>query len=138
MRLALLDESNPEFPSVTEALNQPDGLLAVGGNLLPGTLCKAYERAIFPWYTDNEPILWWSPSNRCVLMPESFHISRSLRRILRQKYYSVTSNKCFREVVLACSKPRDNCGTWISAEMIDAYSDLHQHGQAHSIEVWDK
>ena len=94
MRLALLDESNPEFPSVTEALNQPDGLLAVGGNLLPGTLCKAYERAIFPWYTDNEPILWWSPSNRCVLMPESFHISRSLRRILRQKYYSAATMRC--------------------------------------------
>lgn len=138
MRLTLLEESNPVFPSVTEALSQPDGLLAVGGNLYPETLSKAYERAIFPWYTDDEPILWWSPSNRCVLMPENFYISRSLRRVLRQKYYSVTSDMCFRDVVVACSKPRDSCGTWINSAMIDAYSDLHNQGQAHSIEVWDK
>ena len=138
MKLALLEESNPDFPPVSEALSQPDGLLAIGGNLRPETLSKAYERAIFPWYTEEDPILWWSPSNRCVLMPESFYISSSLRRILRQKYYSVTSDKCFREVVLACSKPRGDGGTWINSAMIDAYSDLHQHGQAHSIEVWDK
>ena len=138
MRLTLLEESNPVFPSVTEALNQPDGLLAVGGNLYPETLSKAYERAIFPWYTDDGPILWWSPSNRCVLMPKNFYISRSLRRVLRQENYSVTSDTCFRDVVIACSKPRDSCGTWINSAMIDAYSDLHNQGQAHSIEVWDK
>ena len=138
MKLAMLDEFNPEFPPVNEALDEPDGLLAIGGNLYPKTLAKAYERAIFPWYTEEEPILWWSPSNRCVLMPNNFYISKSLRRILRQNYYSVTSNKCFREVVLACSKPRGEGGTWIGPAMVDAYSNLHQHGKAHSIEVWDK
>ena len=99
MRLTLLDEGNPEFPPPTDALVQPDGLLAVGGNLAPDTLIRAYRNGIFPWYQDNDPILWWSPSRRCILRPCTFHVSSSLRRILRRTFYYVTSNVCFRDVV---------------------------------------
>lgn len=137
MRLTLLDEGNPEFPPPTDALVQPDGLLAVGGNLAPDTLIRAYRNGIFPWYQDNDPILWWSPSRRCILRPCNFHVSSSLRRILRRNFYYVTSNVCFRDVVLACSRPRGDGGTWITSEMVEAYCKLHQLGNAHSIEVWD-
>ena len=95
MNLAVLDSDNPTFPHPSTALQDPDGLLAVGGNLEPETLMAAYRRGIFPWYQDDDPLLWWSPGERCVIRPDHFHISTSLRRQLRQARYQVTSDKAF-------------------------------------------
>jgi leucyl/phenylalanyl-tRNA--protein transferase len=137
MRLALLDDNYPQFPSVSEALGEPDGLLAVGGNLDPETLISAYRKGIFPWYQDDSPILWWSPSRRCLISPSKFHISSSLRRELRQRKYSITSNVCFQDVVLACAKSRGDGGTWITEQMLNAYTQLRDLHIAHSVEVWN-
>jgi leucyl/phenylalanyl-tRNA--protein transferase len=146
MNLCLLDADQPQFPSPnTAALEEPDGLLAVGGNLLPETLLSAYRQGIFPWFQDDDPILWWSPAERCVILPDQLHISKSLRRTLRKASYSVTTDKAFAQVVRACAAPRPSGngddgdslqGTWIGPEMIEAYNKLHQMGSAHSVEVW--
>lgn len=137
MQIPLLDSEDSEFPDPRNALAEPDGLLAAGGNLLPTTLLKAYRQGIFPWYQDDDPILWWSPATRCVLKPSSFHCSKSLRKTLRRNNYTVTTNRAFTEVISACSDPRDiEGGTWITDEMITAYIELHHQGYAHSIEVW--
>jgi leucyl/phenylalanyl-tRNA--protein transferase len=146
MNLCLLDADQPRFPSPnTAALEEPDGLLAVGGNLLPETLISAYRQGVFPWFQDDDPILWWSPAERCVILPERLHISKSLRKTLRKAQYSVTTDTVFAEVVTACAMPRiEGSGgdrttieaTWIGPEMIDAYNQLHQLGWAHSVEVW--
>ncbi|MDP4987263.1 MAG: leucyl/phenylalanyl-tRNA--protein transferase, partial [Porticoccaceae bacterium] len=95
MRLPLLDRDEPEFPDPRWALSEPDGLLAVGGNLAETTLLQAYDRGIFPWYQTPDPILWWSPSIRCVIEPAQFHCSKSLRKVLRRNDYSVTTNRAF-------------------------------------------
>ena len=137
MNLAVLDPNNPLFPKPSAAFQDPDGLLAVGGNLEPETLLAAYRQGIFPWYQDDDPILWWSPGERCVIRPDNFYISTSLRRQLRQAHYQVTSDKAFFEVISACAEPRGDGGTWITTEMIDAYTRLHEYGNAHSVEVWD-
>ena len=137
MNLVVLDSDHPIFPHASTALQEPDGLLAVGGNLEPETLMAAYRRGIFPWYQDDDPLLWWSPGERCVIRPDHFHISTSLRRQLRQARYQVTSDKAFFEVITACAEPRGDGGTWITSEMIDAYNRLHECGNAHSVEVWD-
>jgi leucyl/phenylalanyl-tRNA--protein transferase len=137
MQIPLLDQEDPKFPDPQGALAEPDGLLAAGGNLYPATLLNAYRQGIFPWYQDEDPILWWSPATRCVLQPTSFHCSKSLAKALRRSNYSVTTNRAFAEVISACSDPRDiEGGTWITDEMISAYNDLHKQGYAHSIEVW--
>ena len=137
MNLCVLDDKAPEFPHPNSAAEEFDGLLAVGGNLEPTTLLAAYRQGIFPWYQDDDPILWWSPAQRCVLEPSEIHISNSLRRCLRRQNYQITINKAFDRVIEACAAPRDkDAGTWIVPSMIRAYNQLHQLGHAHSVEVW--
>ncbi|HHJ38248.1 MAG: leucyl/phenylalanyl-tRNA--protein transferase [Methylothermaceae bacteria B42] len=139
--LTLLDpsDSHQDFPPIDEALSDPNGLLAVGGNLSPNRLLNAYRQGIFPWYNEGEPILWWSPDPRLVLFPEKLKVSRSLRKILKQKKFSVTFDQDFTGVIEACARPRIGYvgdGTWITPEMKLAYIRLHQLGHAHSVEAW--
>jgi len=138
-RVVWLSASDPPdaFPPVEAALREPDGLLAAGGDLSTERLLCAYRRGIFPWYDDAQPVLWWSPNPRCVFRQGDFHVSRRLRRYLRQSSAEVRFNTSFGEVIDACAAPRvAECGTWITAEMIDAYAQLHRDGWAHSIEIW--
>jgi leucyl/phenylalanyl-tRNA---protein transferase len=125
------------FPPVDQA--SPEGLLAVGGDLRPERLLEAYRHGIFPWYNDDQPILWWSPDPRTVLFPEKLHISRSLKRSFRPGIFTVTLDRCFNEVVRQCAGPRPQYpegGTWITPAMFEAYSALHDDGYAHSVETW--
>ena len=127
----------PRFPPIDSALAEPNGLLAAGGDLSPERLLAAYRLGIFPWYAAGEPILWWSPEPRMVLVPSEFALSRSLAKTLRNRRYEVRADSAFTQVVSACAAPRrDADGTWISAEMQAAYLHLHQLGHAHSIETW--
>jgi leucyl/phenylalanyl-tRNA--protein transferase len=130
----LLDE--PIFPPPDYA--DPSGLLAVGGDLSSERLLEAYRLGIFPWYSDDQPILWWSPDPRFVLHLEEFHVSRSLRKKLNQGIFQVTADRAFDEVVAGCAAvPRaGQNGTWITAEMQEAYNELHGLGYAHSVETW--
>jgi len=134
----LSPDSPPDaFPDVELALEEPDGLLAAGGDLQSERLLSAYERGIFPWYEEGQPILWWSPDPRCVLRPEQFHYSRSLKRALRNSDCELRSNTSFAAVIAACAEPRrGQAGTWITNDMIAAFSALHDEGWAHSLEVW--
>lgn len=128
----------PVFPPVEQALAEPNGLLAAGGDLSPARLLAAYRRGIFPWYSAGEPILWWSPDPRMALFPAELKISRSLAKALRNKPYEVTFDTAFGQVMAACaaaSRPGQH-GTWITAEMQSAYGKLHELGYAHSVEVW--
>ena len=125
------------FPPAEEALDDPDGLLAVGGDLSADRLQLAYRNGIFPWFSDDQPILWWSPNPRCVLIPGKVHVSRSLRRTLNKQHFRVTSDQCFGRIIRLCASTRAE-GTWITDDMIDAYSELHRLGIAHSIEVWNQ
>jgi leucyl/phenylalanyl-tRNA---protein transferase len=128
-----------QFPDVRLALKDPDGLLALGGDLSPERLTAAYRHGVFPWYSDDQPILWWSPNPRSVLQPDGIKISRSLRKTLRKALFSVTFDQAFADVVEACSQPRgtdDHSGTWITDEMKQGYLQLHQQGVAHSVECW--
>lgn len=126
-----------EFPEVSSALAEPNGLLAIGGSLTPECLLTAYRRGIFPWYSEDQPILWWSPDPRMVLFPERLKVSRSLRKTLRQSRYTVTLDRAFVEVMEGCAQPRaDEAGTWITPEMLHAYTRLHELGYAHSAEAW--
>ncbi|SDZ81864.1 leucyl/phenylalanyl-tRNA--protein transferase [Microbulbifer marinus] len=135
--LTLLDENRIEFPPTRRALRDPNGLLAIGGKLTPAWLLAAYRRGIFPWYSDDQPILWWSPSPRCVVIPELFRIGRSLRKELRRGHFRVTFDQAFDQVIEACRAPRaDAEGTWITDEMQAAYEEMHRLGHAHSVEVW--
>jgi len=132
-------DSDPEsgFPPAEQALEYPAGLLAAGGDLSPTRLVNAYRHGIFPWYSDDQPILWWSPAPRCVVFPSTVHISRRLRRRFNQGRYTLTADHAFPRVISACANPRDeNDGTWITAEMEMAYTRLHELGIAHSVEVW--
>lgn len=134
-----LDPGNPgsPFPPVQYALREPDGLLALGGDLSPTRLLNAYRQGIFPWYSDGQPILWWSPDPRSILVPDHLHVSRSLRKALRKAPYRITLDQAFDQVIQACSEPRDYAdGTWITAEMLAAYRQLHEIGYAHSVEAW--
>ncbi|MCK9387625.1 MAG: leucyl/phenylalanyl-tRNA--protein transferase [Sulfuritalea sp.] len=126
------------FPPPEQALAEPNGLLAAGGDLSPQRLLAAYRRGIFPWYSADEPILWWSPDPRMVLLPDELKISRSLAKTLRNANYEVRLDSAFGDVVRACAgKPRDGqSGTWISREMQTAYGELHRIGHAHSVETW--
>nr|VFJ57460.1 MAG: leucyl/phenylalanyl-tRNA--protein transferase [Candidatus Kentron sp. DK] len=118
-------------------MTEPNGLLAMGGDLEPDRLLLAYRGGIFPWYSEGEPILWWSPDPRAVLFPEEIHLSRRLMRTLRQGHFQVTHNRCFADVVRGCAAPRpESGGTWITGEMRRAYLRLHELGFAHSIECW--
>lgn len=135
----LSDEIAPTwFPPVSEALREPAGLLAVGGDLSPQRLAAAYARGIFPWYGEGEPVLWWSPDPREVLVPAEFHRSRSLARRLRSGAFRITRDTVFVEVIRACADlRRDGPGTWITDDMREAYIELHRQGRAHSIETWE-
>ena len=134
-----LDPYAPEvpFPPLTNALKEPDGLLAFGGDLSITRLLNAYRHGIFPWYSEGQPIMWWSPDPRTVLFPAELKISRSLRKTLKQKPFEITVNKAFELVVLTCAEPRaHDVGTWITPEMYRAYCRMHKHGHAHSVEAW--
>ena len=124
------------FPPVEYA--EPDGLLAIGGDLSLSRLLTAYRQGIFPWYSEGEPLLWWSPAPRLVLFPENYHLPRRLARTIRQKKFQVTADTAFAEVITACGKLRRESGegTWITDDMIAAYTLLHTRGFAHSIECW--
>lgn len=131
-----LDEGDP-FPPVHLALRDPNGLLAAGGDLSTRRLLDAYARGIFPWFGDEDPLLWWSPDPRMVLLAGELHVSRSLRRTIRSGRYTVTLDAAFHEVMAGCAKPRaDHDGTWITPEMKGAYGRLAALGHAHSVEVW--
>lgn len=139
MNITWLDNDCYEFPSTQEALDSPNGLLAVGGDLSPQRLLSAYEQGIFPWFSDDEPIMWWSPDPRCVIFPESFHASKSLKKLARKSVYTINNNLRFIEVINECSKERaDQNGTWITEDMKEAYLTLHELGYAHSIEVYNQ
>lgn len=119
-------------------LAESDGLLCIGGDLSERRLLLAYSMGIFPWYSDGDPILWWSPDPRLVLFPGELKVSRSLRQVLKNNIYEITMDAAFREVIANCAvvPRRENAGTWITAEMTDAYIQLHHSGVAHSIESW--
>jgi len=133
-----LDPDEPDsFPDPALALHEPDGLLALGGDLAPARLLGAYRRGIFPWYSEGQPILWWSPDPRVVLFPERLRVSRSLRRTLRRAPFEVRLDTAFDRVIDACAAPRgDDQGTWITPEMNLAYRRLHALGHAHCAEAW--
>jgi leucyl/phenylalanyl-tRNA--protein transferase len=126
-----------DFPPLERALNQPNGLLAAGGDLSAARLITAYRRGIFPWYSEGEPIMWWSPDPRMVLYPAELRVSRSLRKALRRDDYEIRVDTAFADVMRACADPRPGqAGTWVSPAMISAYSALHTHGYAHCVETW--
>lgn len=132
-------EPGDAFPRTSLALKNPNGLLAVGGDLSSDTLLSAYRRGIFPWFEAPQPILWWSPDPRSVLVPKELHVSRSLRRTLRRGDFHLTVDQDFETVMQCCAAPRrDEAGTWIGDDMFRAYSELHRLGHAHSLEVRDR
>ncbi len=132
-----LEQTDYTFPDVANALKEPDGLLAASQFIYPELVIDAYKHGIFPWYSDDQPVLWWSPDPRCVIYPDRFHVSRSLRRTLNRQTFTVKTNTAFREVMLACAAPRkDEAGTWITDAMLDTYCRLHETGYAQSIECW--
>ena len=137
--LPWLVPDNLEFPDIEEAWEDPNGLLAVGGDLSPARLTAAYRLGIFPWYEEDQPILWWSPHPRMLLFPDEIHISRSLAKVFRKQSFELSMDKAFATVIERCSQPRRlQGGTWITAAMKQAYIELHQQGIAHSLEVWQE
>jgi len=134
-----LDENNSEFPKLSLALTEPNGLIGIGGNLSVERLLKAYSLGIFPWYGKDEPILWYSPDPRMVITPEKFHLSKSLKKVIQSSKFEVCINTTFKNVIVQCQKiaRRGQSGTWINDEMIEAYCKLHESGHAHSYEVYE-
>lgn len=131
------DDPPETFPEVDRAFDVPDGLLAAGGDLSDERLLYAYSHGIFPWYSDGQPILWWSPDPRCVIYPERLHVTRRLGRALRHSGFEVSFDMAFESVIDRCAQDRPGQdGTWITPEMRDAYCRLHRNGWAHSVEVW--
>lgn len=128
-----------EFPTTSQALREPDGLLAIGGDLTCERLLNAYRQGIFPWYSEGQPILWWAPDPRSVLYPDQIKISRSLRKTINRGVYRVTADCAFDTVIDACAEPRaKQPGTWITEPMREAYIGLHRRGNAHSVECWQE
>ena len=131
------DDISTPFPSVEQALLEPNGLLMAGGSLRPERLLAAYRRGIFPWYSAGEPVLWWSPDPRCVLWPGKLRISRSLAKSLRNRGFEVRRDTAFRAVIERCGDSRSRGqGTWILPEMVEVYCQMHELGYAHSVECW--
>lgn len=131
--------SPDDFPPASAALREPNGLLAVGGCLHPDWLLTAYLRGIFPWYEAGQPILWWSPDPRAVLLPEELHVARRLQRTMRKSDLAITVDTAFGAVIRACAEPRRYTReTWITPQMRDAYETLHELGWAHSFEAWQE
>ena len=137
-QLYFLDADSPQFPPSSVALDEPKGLLAVGGNLRSQTLLDAYSKGIFPWFSDDQPIMWWSPSPRMVITPRQFRPSQSLRKLARKDQYAISCDRAFLDVIKNCARQvrTNQHGTWITNEMRDAYIQLHRLGHAHSVEVW--
>lgn len=138
--LTLLDpySSDEPFPPAEMAWDEPNGLLAMGGDLSSERLINAYKSGVFPWFSEEEPIYWWSPDPRAVIYPHKINIRRSLRKNMRNKGYKITFDHCFPDVVRACAAPRSySDGTWITEEMFNAYIELHKLNIAHSVEVWN-
>ncbi len=137
-----LEDLNFTFPELSMAMQKPDGLLAASEVLTAELVIDAYKQGIFPWYSDEQPVLWWSPDPRCILRPENFHVSRSLKRTLNSNPFEIRTDTAFREVMLACAAPRTGpdgsgeSGTWITPKMLDVYCQLHESGIAHSFECW--
>jgi leucyl/phenylalanyl-tRNA--protein transferase len=125
-----------EFPD--PALADPDGLLAIGGDLSTERLLLAYKNGIFPWFSEGDPICWFSPHERCVIVPERIKIAKSMRQLIRKATFSITTNTAFLDVIVNCARStrKGQDGTWITAEMQEAYYNLHKQGHAHSVEVW--
>lgn len=137
--LTWLKRDDLSFPPLETALREPNGLLAAGGDLRPERLLAAYRHGCFPWYQEGQPLLWWSPDPRTVLFPDELHVSRSLRKRMRNGDYRVTFDKAFAEVIQGCAGPRSYAdGTWITTPMQDAYVRMHEMGVAHSVEVWQQ
>lgn len=137
LRLAHLHDDPAWFPPIQHALRSPDGLLAVGGDLTPNRLLQAYRQGIFPWFSEDDPLLWWSPSVRAVFAPNSLVPNRTLRKELRRSGIRFSCNQVFSQVIRECAAPRPTqAGTWIQPNIQLAYIELHRLGVAHSIEVW--
>lgn len=138
-RIQPLDALAPNlFPDPARALANPNGLLAFGGDLSPQRLVAAYSHGIFPWYSEGDPLLWWSPDPRCVFATDGVHVSHSLARFLHKCTWTWSMDRAFDEVTYACAGPRKGeSGTWITHDMLTAYTNLHLLGHAHSLEVWD-
>lgn len=137
MSLYQLSDNNLAFPPIELALSEPNGLLAVGGDLQPQRLINAYSQGIFPWFSENDPLLWWSPDPRAIIKLADLRINRTLRKALKKSPYKITLNTAFEQVIALCANaPFRDDGTWILPEMQNAYVHLHQLGFAHSIEVW--
>ncbi|AKH64554.1 MULTISPECIES: leucyl/phenylalanyl-tRNA--protein transferase [Photorhabdus] len=134
MPIIQLDDDSYDFPHPAEALMEPNGLLAVGGDLSPERLSAAYHQGIFPWFLPSEIPLWWSPDPRAIIMPGELHTGRTLRRFLRNHPYRITVNHAFEQVIHYCAQRQE--GTWISRDIQQGYQELHQTGKAHSVEVW--
>lgn len=130
-------KADEPLPPVTDALAEPNGLLAAGGNLSIPRLVDAYRHGIFPWFSPGQPVLWWTPDPRMVLIPHELKIARSLNKVLRNRQYEVRVDTRFLAVMQACAEPRpEQDGTWISDDMMAAYGALHEQGLAHSVETW--
>ena len=131
-----LPEQELIFPD--PSLAEPDGLLAIGGDLSRDRLLLAYQHGIFPWFSEGDPICWFSPHERCVIYPDQLKVSKSMKKVLKDQLFTVTMDTAFEEVIACCAQTprRDQDGTWITTAMQDAYIDLHQSGWAHSVEVW--
>lgn len=135
--LLLLSESPYDTPDPSRALHDPEGLSAVGGDLSSTRLIHLYQQGFFPWFSDPDPILWWHPSERCVLDPSQFHLSRSLQKAIKRGHWRFSINQAFSTVIGHCAGLRaEKEGTWISSDIIQAYTELHRLGYAHSIEIW--
>ncbi len=137
--LPLLDPTNPSelFPDPEQAADEPNGLLATGGCLSQERLLNAYRQGIFPWFGEDEPILWWTPNPRLILWPDKLNLSKSLKKTIRKNCFQITFDQAFSEVIEQCSAPRTGTdGTWITDEMKQAYYLLHENGYAHSVEAW--
>ncbi|MFM9968953.1 MAG: leucyl/phenylalanyl-tRNA--protein transferase [Burkholderiales bacterium] len=135
--IPILRQSDTRFPPAENALCEPNGLLAMGGDLSPERILSAYRQGIFPWFSPGDPILWWSPDPRMVLYPSEFKVSRSLAKNLRNRSFEVRFDTVFGEVIDACAAPRgEQPGTWITPAMRAAYMELHRLGYAHSVETW--
>ncbi len=131
-----LNDTDIFFPN--PALAEPDGLLAIGGNLSTERLLAAYQQGIFPWFSDDEPICWYAPHERCVIFPDKIFISKSMQKVIDKQIFSITENNAFEKVIAACKTTarKEQDGTWITSEMEKAYIKLHQMGIAKSIEIW--
>nr|WP_121270183.1 leucyl/phenylalanyl-tRNA--protein transferase [Pedobacter schmidteae] len=133
-----LDDNRIVFPD--PMLADPDGLLAIGGDLRPERLILAYNNGIFPWFSEGDPICWYAPLQRCVIFPEHVAVSKSMSKLLKEAYFNVTYDKSFKEVIESCAKidRKEQDGTWITDDMREAYIELYRRGYAHSVEVWQE